>query len=536
MVFLKYLRYYYCMGLKRIIFLLVIHIFTFACAFNAFAAGISEQPASQENVWFVSGDGAAVAGNDLNPGTAEQPLASVQKALTLIKAAYAGESFKTAVIRIDGKVSNTGNDYQVLGMITIQGEGAYPAIVLRGSSNPIRMDTLNAGGNGRVLYIEDGNNVTIENLTLTGGRASTGAGVYVCGSRFTVGRNSFVQGNEGGFGGGICVDDGILVIRGSVADNKADNGGGAALRGNSVIEIYGTISGNYALYSGGGLLLDGAQGIIKSGFIISNTAHRGAGGGIFLKNEESVLIVDNASISGNKAENGGGIFASDGAGIRINSCIMQNNDARAGGAAALLNSSIALHDADVRSNTAINGGGFLIVAGFMSMSGGFIQNNSVTGSGGGIFAGIVNEIPAEILMSGGVIKDNEADHSGGGICMTGGHLILSSDALVSANRSSAPDYPGGGGGIYAVNSTFTMKGQSAVRANHAVRGAGIYLNGEHINFHFESGVVEENIAKEDGGGIYATVKNNMNISENAHIEGNTAKNGNELFVIDNNHP
>jgi len=517
---------------------IIIAIFMFVFTSGLFAAGISQQSVYKNHVWFVSGEGAAVTGSDQNPGTADKPLASVQKALTLIKAAYADEAFKTAVIKIDGKVSNIENKPLVLGLAVIQGKGAYPDIVLRGSSDPRQIDALDAGGFGRVLYVEDGNNVTIENLTLTGGAANAGGGVFVSGSRFTAGRNSFVQNNESAFGGGICVDDeGILVILGSVKDNKAENGGGLALRGKSVMEIYGTVSGNYAVYSGGGVLLDSAEGILSGGTIIGNTARRGSGGGVFLQGGEAVLVINRADISGNKAQSGGGIFASDEAGIRVYSCVMRNNDARAGGGAALLNTSAVLHDADISSNTAVNGGGILIAASFVSMSGCVIQNNSVTSSGGGIYAGIVDEVPAEILMSGGEIRDNEAEGSGGGVYLSGGHFVMSSNSSVRDNISSASDYPGGGGGVYARNGTFTMKGQSAVRANHAVRGAGIYLNGEHINFHFESGIVEENVAKEDGGGIYATVKDNINIGDNAHVEGNTAKNGNELFIIDNNnHP
>jgi len=466
------------MGIKYIYLIFITHIFTFVFTPNLFASGVLQQSAHDDRVWFVSGEGAAVTGSDLNPGTADRPLSSVQKALTLIRDAYAEESFKTAVIRIDGKVSNIENKPMVLGLAVIQGKGAYPSVILRGSSDPRQIDTLDAKGFGRVLYIEDGNNVTIENLTLTGGAANAGAGVFVSGSRFTVGKNSFVQNNEGSFGGGVCIEEeGTLIIHGSVKDNKADNGAGAALRGKAVIEIYGTVSGNYAASYGGGVLLDGAEGIISGGTIIGNTAQRGSGGGIFIQGGDAVLVINRADISGNKAQSGGGIFACGEAGIRVYSCVMRNNDARAGGGAALLNALAVLHDADISGNTAVNGGGILIAASFMSMSGCVIQNNSVTSSGGGIFAGIVDEVPAEIIMSDGEIKDNEAEISGGG--------------------------------IYVMNSTFNMTGNSVIRNNSAV----------------------------NGGGIYATVRDNINISDNAQIEGNTAKNGSDFYIInDNNHP
>jgi len=263
--------------------------------------------APSQTVWFVAGAGVAANGDDENPGTSEQPLASVQRALNLIKVAYASEPFESAIIVIEGTVTNYGNEMEIFGMVTIRGEGAYPAVILRGSGAG---DILNAGGRERVLFIDDGNNVIIENLTLSGGRASIGAGVYAANSRLVVGDGSVIIDNEGGFGGGICVEDGTLLMRGSITANRAENGGGLALRGKTVLEISGTVTDNYAFGSGGGILLDGGTGEIKSGTISGNTAESGSGGGIYLQGKGAVLEIHGGEISGNNAPNGdgGGIF------------------------------------------------------------------------------------------------------------------------------------------------------------------------------------------------------------------------------------
>jgi len=67
-----------------------------------FASGLFAVPSQTE--WFVAGTGAVSAGDDRNPGTADLPLASIYRALSLIKDAFAAEPFDTAVIKIEGAV------------------------------------------------------------------------------------------------------------------------------------------------------------------------------------------------------------------------------------------------------------------------------------------------------------------------------------------------------------------------------------------------------------------------------------------------
>jgi len=159
------------------------------------APGIFAIPSQTE--WFVAGTQAAADGDDNNPGTAERPLASVQRAIRLIKTAFANEPFETAVINIQGAVTNYGDGAEIFGMITVQGDG--PAVILRGSGTGAILD---AGGRGRVLFIGGGNRVTLENITLTGGKESTGAGVYVSNSSLVMGNGVVIRDNEAGFGGG----------------------------------------------------------------------------------------------------------------------------------------------------------------------------------------------------------------------------------------------------------------------------------------------------------------------------------------------
>jgi len=440
--------------------LIIISIFTLFFTPCLYANGILERPVSEDNAWYVSGDGALIAGDDSNSGTAEKPLASIQQALTLIKAAYAVEKFNTALIRIDGDISANEGESHFLGMIVIQGRDAFPSIVIRGSSDPRKLDTIDARGGGRLLYISDGNDVTIENLTLTGGRANAGAGVYVSGSRFVLGKSSLIQNNEADSGGGICTDDGVLVIHGNVIGNKAEYGGGIALRGKSIIDVYGTIGGNAAVSSGGGIFFDGAQGRIDGGLILGNTAQRGFGGGIYLESKEASLVIDSGNICGNRAQSGGGIFASVESSVIINSCVIRNNDALAGGAIALFHKvSVLLLDAKISGNTAVNGGAIMIVDGDLTAGGDtVISYNDASNSGGGI-----NMINGSIFLSGDVqMLKNNASQNGGAVIIVNTdyegkrsiQFVLSDNAQIEGNTAKH------GSGLFKVNADYHPQGGS----------------------------------------------------------------------------
>jgi hypothetical protein len=138
----------------------------------------------------------------------------------LIRAEYAGEQLKNVTVFIDGVVTEYGIDAGSFAMVTIQGERAYPEITLRGVGQGA---TLNAGGRRRVLAITNHNQVTISDLTLTGGRALNTTGGNQSGSTIVISMNVALNEETRGFGGG-----GIYGRIGSVLTQK-----GGALQDNT---------------------------------------------------------------------------------------------------------------------------------------------------------------------------------------------------------------------------------------------------------------------------------------------------------------
>ena len=118
--------------------------------------------------------------------------------------------------------------------------------------------TIDANQKGRVLYVRNGANVTIQNITLKKGSNQFGAGVYVLnGGTFTIQSGTITGNTASGNGGGVFVDGGATFnmkggsITGNTASGTNANGGGLILTGTINI-TGGSITGNTVTGGGNG--------------------------------------------------------------------------------------------------------------------------------------------------------------------------------------------------------------------------------------------------------------------------------------------
>lgn len=134
----------------------------------------------------------------------------------------------------------------------------------------------------RLFEVADGGILTLEDVTVSNGCVSSGAG------------------------GGILVSGGTLVLRESeIAGNEADTGGGVSIRDGGLISFESVVRGNRSTGRGGGLELAGAlEGMAIAGSSIEHNA-AGSGGGISLAGSGR-LLARNSTLSGNQASSGGG--------------------------------------------------------------------------------------------------------------------------------------------------------------------------------------------------------------------------------------
>ena len=134
--------------------------------------------------------------------------------------------------------------------------------------------TLDAQGQGRVLYVASGKSPTIKGLHITGGDAAgLGGGPQWAGD----------------VGGGVFFGSARATIRDSwVFDNVADNGGGLWLDRSEAVLSGNTIFSNTAQWLGGGLCIDISHNTLSENIIISNTAGD-SGGGLFFTNSPTLI-------------------------------------------------------------------------------------------------------------------------------------------------------------------------------------------------------------------------------------------------------
>lgn len=312
-----------------------------------------------------------------------------------------------------------GNGLPVLtGEITINGSGGT---TIARSSAPGTPDF-------RIIEVAQHGNVSITNLTITGGLLT----------------------ETSGSGGGID-NEGII---GSLT--------GDSVRGN-------------AAPAGGGIYNNNLIGQITHDHISDNTAHNG--GGVF--NLAMIRTFTKDVVSGNRAGIGGGITSS-GTIQRLTESTISHNHLTANGAGGGIANSFGLvmmSDDTISDNTATGGpqasGGGIDNSGKMTLTGSVVTGNKATALGGGI-RNDEQAVSHFVLTIKSTKVTNNAAHSGGGIYNDGAMTVAGTE--VHANKANE-----GGGLLVDSQSKKTALDNSHINGNHAVgqhpRGGGIFFDG-----------------------------------------------------------
>jgi hypothetical protein len=165
--------------------------------------------------------------------------------------------------------------------------GQNPAVYGAGfgsqQSSGARTTIIDARGASRVVQVQPGINATLVGVTLTGGRAATGAGAFVGSGAQLFLYNSFVRENVAtSRGGGVQTAGTIFLVQSTVADNSAPAGGGVAVdAGGFIYAPASTISDN----TGGAITTAGSYQLtnttVSGGF---NGEPGSSGGSAFVVN------------------------------------------------------------------------------------------------------------------------------------------------------------------------------------------------------------------------------------------------------------
>ena len=219
-----------------------------------------------------------------------------------------GDGTYTLSIAGTGEDAAASGDLDILADITILGNDSDTTI--------IDADSLD-----RVFDVRGGGDLRMTDVTVMGGNASNGGGIFVdSGSALNLGRVVIRDNVAGDTGGGIYNLGTMQLNDVRVTGNQANLGGGIANVGTATITNT-LVDGNTADFGGG--IRNGSTMSLTNVTISGNTA-TSQGGGLHGSNSDTTLI--NTTITLNKAAQSGGIHeATGGTNTYLTNTILSGN-------------------------------------------------------------------------------------------------------------------------------------------------------------------------------------------------------------------
>ncbi|REJ75567.1 MAG: hypothetical protein DWQ47_08845 [Acidobacteria bacterium] len=176
-------------------------------------------------------------------------------------------------ITFDTSVFSAASVIQLTGRLSVTGGGL---ISINGSAAPfITLDAMNSSG---VLFVGPSGNVSLSDLTITGGSLNLSFGGGIDNRGVLSVSNSTLYNNLGGSGGAIFNNSGsVTVVNSTLCDNSSAYGGAYHSVGTSAVAVFrdSTICSNSATY-GGGIFVSSGSVSLENTIIANNSG--GAGG------------------------------------------------------------------------------------------------------------------------------------------------------------------------------------------------------------------------------------------------------------------
>ncbi|SCF04051.1 hypothetical protein [Micromonospora mirobrigensis] len=353
--------------------------------------------------------------------------------------------------------------------------GALPTIkqeiTIKGNDATIKRDSEDAF---RLFRVADGGDLTLKDLTITGGNAAefkygpTPGGAE--GTQATPAVPKPARKGEAD-GGALLVEHGgsahlekVRLIR-----NNAEGNGGAIANYGRVDVEQSVIEDNHAGHGGGGVFNAALLSVEKSR-IVDNTAGDSGGG------------IANGKAHDKDAPHPGepGDGHQDGGSVDIRRSVVAGNSA------------------------GHNGGGLFSFSGFVAISYGAVDRNRACASGGGVYAN-----DTDLDLDHVAVTRNHAVTDGGGVVNSGGErwVVVTSDGTSTA---SADNGRAGHGAI----------ADSRIADNTAGRFGGGIFNGETGKVDVAEGFGDRSGGRDDNASLAL---------RHTEIKGNTALNGGGIF-------
>jgi len=323
------------------------------------------------------------------------------------------------------------------GNVTIRATGSERAIIdASGLENP-----------DIVLHILGNANVSLENLTITGGVAEG---------------NDSTEGIQRG--GGLSIDQTstVTVTNSLITGNSAATTGGGIFAGEetTVTLIDSQVSNNQSNFNGGGILTASNNFTLRNSTITGNTVTDGP--------------------PSDKSGRGGGIMVYGGTTNILETTISDNSSVYdSGGGIAVINAEANIYSSTISNNTSDSSGGGIHVDNFSSPSVVSVVNSTISGNvsdfvGGGVYLDYLgftasgNDI--SILISNSTITDNTANANlddirggaGGGIATGQDNRIALTNSIVTGNFDGRDNTASDVSGFFYTDFAFGVLGERGI--------------------------------------------------------------------------
>lgn len=343
-------------------------------------------------------------------------------------------------------------------------------IINGGSEDP--SDTSISGDNlFRIFEINTSVEVTINNLTMTNGKAPNGGAIFNHNGGILTINNCIIKESEADtdFGGGIYNLNATLEINESnIEDNVANELGGGIFNNNMLTITDSTLSGNSADQGGCTFNDDGELNIINSN-ILENSAVDFAGG-VRTEGENANVTVSTSTFSNNTG-GAGGAFAINMSTVVVNDSTFNQNVSMAGGGAFRNFGNLTINRSTLSNNSSTDEGGGAIYYGAGSIT---IYNSTFSGNdakthGGAIFDEMDNDM---LTINNSTFTANNADEIGGAINIIDGMPATIKNTIIAGNTAvdDDPDVAG----------TFTSEGHNLIGIIGNASGFIDGVNGDQV--------------------------------------------------------
>lgn len=338
-------------------------------------------------------------------------------------------------------------------------------------------------GNNRLrIFVVNGGNLTIHELTLTNGFGDWGGAIANLKGMLKISSSTIA--NCSAVEGGAIGNEGTLNVIDSVfQDNVSEErNGGAINQAKGRLSIsHSVFNNNTSSHIGGAVFIGGGEKVNSIIYSTFNRNFASIGGAIGINSANSLLDIIKSTFSSNSASGGGGAVYFDGekGQMRISeSAFSQNSsDAGIGGALFLTDSLMLAASPDhLKLNTNISDSGF--------------SRNSAK-DGGAVYSRFVD---LKVVNTAFIGNDSGAD---GGAIFSWGNTSISS-STISQSKSGA-----NGGGLNVAAGRVSLENVTLV-SNEADRGGGLYRDTDS-----EVNLLNSIIANNRGGDCFGRLSENI---------------------------